>query len=76
MAAGEQQQVEGSRHSRAQRGPHRADEDRQQRHRAFDLNNCKYRQFNARKGAISTLTYDGEFVYVYEKKDVTKLRTQ
>lgn len=42
---------------------------------AFDLNNCSYRQFNARKGATSALSYDGEFVYVYEKKDVTKLRT-
>ena len=42
---------------------------------AFDLNNCAYKQFNARKGATSTLSYDGAYVYVYEKKDVTKLRT-
>ncbi len=42
---------------------------------AFDLNNCSYKQFNARKGAVSSMSYDGDFVYVYEKKDVTKLRT-
>ena len=42
---------------------------------AFDLNNCSYKQFNARNGATSTLSYDGAFVYVYEKKEVTKLRT-
>lgn len=42
---------------------------------AFDLNNCAFREFNARNGAVSTLSYDGAFVYVYEKKEVTKLRT-
>ncbi len=42
---------------------------------AFDLNTCAFKQFNARKGATSALTNDGQFVYVFEKKDVTKLRT-
>lgn len=43
---------------------------------AFDLDDCSFKQFNARKGAVSTLSYDGQYVYVYEKKDVTKLRTR
>jgi len=42
---------------------------------AFDLNTCNYLQFNARKGATTTLTTDGKFVYVYENKTVTKLKT-
>jgi outer membrane protein assembly factor BamB len=42
---------------------------------AFDLDNCTFKQFNARKGAVSSLSNDGAFVYVFEKKDVTKLRT-
>jgi outer membrane protein assembly factor BamB len=41
----------------------------------FDLNTCKYKDFKARTGAITTLSRDGNFVYVYEKKVVTKLRT-
>ncbi len=41
----------------------------------FDLNTCKYKDFNARTGAITTLSRDGNFVYVYEKKIVTKLGT-
>lgn len=41
----------------------------------FDLNNCKYKDFKARTGAITTLSRDGNFVYVYEKKLVTKLKT-
>jgi len=41
----------------------------------FDLNNCKYKDFKARTGAITTLSRDGNFVYVYEKKLVTKLNT-
>lgn len=41
----------------------------------FDLNTCKYMDFKARTGAITTLSRDGNFVYVYEKKVVTKLRT-
>ncbi len=41
----------------------------------FDLNTCKYKDFKARTGAITTLSRDGNFVYVYEKKVVTKLST-
>jgi outer membrane protein assembly factor BamB len=41
----------------------------------FDLNTCKYKDFKARTGAITTLSRDGRFVYVYEKKVVTKLST-
>ena len=41
----------------------------------FDLNTCKYKDFNARKGALTSLSVDGNFVYVYEKKVVTKLST-
>ncbi|HRH38996.1 MAG TPA: PQQ-binding-like beta-propeller repeat protein, partial [Flavobacteriales bacterium] len=43
---------------------------------AFQLDDCSFKQFNARKGSVSTLSYDGEYVYVYEKKEVTKLRTR
>lgn len=42
---------------------------------SFDLNTCNYLQFNARKGATTSLTTDGKFVYVYENKTVTKLKT-
>jgi outer membrane protein assembly factor BamB len=41
----------------------------------FDLNTCKYKDFKARTGALTTLSRDGNFVYVYEKKVVTKLST-
>lgn len=41
----------------------------------FDLNTCKYKDFKARTGAITTLSRDGNFVYVYEKKVITKLKT-
>lgn len=41
----------------------------------FDLNTCKYKDFKARTGAITTLSRDGNFVYVYEKKVVTKVGT-
>ncbi|MCX6234945.1 MAG: PQQ-binding-like beta-propeller repeat protein [Bacteroidetes bacterium] len=43
---------------------------------AFDLNTCKYLQFNAKKGAISDLSTDGQYVYVYENKVVSKLKTK
>lgn len=42
---------------------------------AFDLNTCKYLEFRARKGATTTLTTAGDFVYVYENKTVTKVKT-
>ena len=41
----------------------------------FDLNTCKYKDFKARTGALTTLSRDGNFVYVYEKKVITKLST-
>ncbi len=41
----------------------------------FDLNTGNYKDFKARTGAITTLSRDGNFVYVYEKKLVTKLKT-
>lgn len=42
---------------------------------AFDLNTCKYLEFKARKGSTTTLSTEGDFVYVYENKTVTKVRT-
>lgn len=42
----------------------------------FNLNDCTYKQFNARKGATTSLSTEGDFVYVYEKKNVTKLATR
>lgn len=42
----------------------------------FDLNTCKYEEFNNKKSASSTLSQDGNFVYVYEKKTVKKLMTR
>jgi outer membrane protein assembly factor BamB len=41
----------------------------------FDLNTCVYKDFKARTGALTTLSRDGNYVYVYEKKVVTKLST-
>jgi len=41
----------------------------------FDLNTCVYKDFKARTGAITTLSRDGNYVYVYEKKVITKLKT-
>jgi len=42
---------------------------------AFDLNTCNFLEFKARTGASTTLSTDGNYVYVYEKKLVTKLKT-
>ncbi len=42
----------------------------------FDLKDCSFKQFNARKGASISLTDEADFVYVYEKKDVTKLKVK
>ncbi len=42
----------------------------------FDLNTCKYKKFNARKGASAILSDVGDYVYVYEKRTVTKLATR
>lgn len=41
----------------------------------FNLNTCVYKDFKARTGAQHWLSTDGNFVYVYEKKVVTKLST-
>lgn len=42
----------------------------------FDLNTCKYKEFKARNGAVTSMSTDGNFVYVYEKKTVTKVGTR
>lgn len=39
----------------------------------FDLDNCTFKEFKARNGAITSMSTDGNFVYVYEKKTVTKV---
>ena len=43
---------------------------------AYDVETCKYKVYNARKESISKLSDDGMYVYVWEKKSVTKLSTQ
>ncbi|MBN2173522.1 MAG: PQQ-binding-like beta-propeller repeat protein [Bacteroidales bacterium] len=42
----------------------------------FDLHTCNYKEFKAKTGSTTTLSKDGEFVYVYEKNTVTKLKTR
>lgn len=42
----------------------------------FNLDDCTFKQFNARNGASSSMSSDGNFVYVYDKKNVTKLATR
>lgn len=42
----------------------------------FDLDDCTYKQFKARTGSSTSLSADGDFVYVYEKKTVTKVGTR
>lgn len=43
----------------------------------FNLDSCTYKQFKAKKGATTSLTNEGDFVYVFEKnKMITKLKTQ
>ena len=41
----------------------------------YDLNTIKYKQFKAKKGATTHMSWDSKYVYVYEKKVVTKLKT-
>jgi outer membrane protein assembly factor BamB len=41
----------------------------------FDLDNCSFKEFKARTGAMTEMSTDGAFVYVYDKKNVTKLAT-
>ena len=44
---------------------------------AFDLSSMTFKKYNARKGAMTSLEReDAKYVYVYEKKTVTKLATQ
>lgn len=42
----------------------------------FDLDNCSFKEFKARNGAITSMSTDGNFVYVYDKKNVTKVGTR
>ena len=42
----------------------------------FDLDDLSFKEFKAKKGAVTTLSRNGEMVYVYEKKTVTKLSTR
>ncbi len=42
---------------------------------SFDLDSGKFKEFKAKTGATTTLTTDGKFVYVYEEKAVTKVKT-
>lgn len=43
----------------------------------FNLADLSYKQYDARKGAITSFEKeDGKYLYVYEKDQVTKLRTQ
>lgn len=42
----------------------------------FDLNTCQYKEFKARKGAVTSLSTEGDFVYVYDKKNVSKVSTR
>ncbi len=43
---------------------------------SFDLDSGKFKEFKAKTGATTTLTTDGKFVYVYEDKVITKVKTQ
>lgn len=43
---------------------------------AYDLDNITHKDFDARKGATTSLSLDGKYVYVYETKDITKLSTK
>jgi len=42
---------------------------------SFDLDSGKFKEFQAKTGATTTLTTDGKFVYIYEDKVVTKVKT-
>ena len=43
---------------------------------AFNLNSCAYKEFKAKTGAGTSLTKNGEYIFVYEKKVVTKVKTR
>jgi outer membrane protein assembly factor BamB len=42
---------------------------------AFDTETVSHRRYNAKKDAQSMLARDGEHVFVYEKKNISKLKT-
>lgn len=42
----------------------------------YDVETCKYKQYDARKDANSKLSDDGQFVYVWDKKELVKLSTK
>lgn len=42
----------------------------------FDLDNCTFKEFKARNGAVTSMSTCGNFVYVYDKKNVTKVGTR
>ncbi len=43
---------------------------------AFNLDDCSYVMYNAKKDSKQFLSEDGKFVWAYEKKQVTKLKTR
>ncbi|HNQ12289.1 MAG TPA: PQQ-binding-like beta-propeller repeat protein [Bacteroidia bacterium] len=43
---------------------------------AYDVETCKYKDYNARKGSSAKLSNDGMSVYVWERKTISKLSTQ
>ncbi len=43
---------------------------------AFNLDDCSYVEYNAKKDSKQELSEDGNFVWAYEKKEVTKLKTR
>ena len=43
---------------------------------AFNLDDCSFVQYNAKKDSKQFLSEDGNFVWAYEKKEVTKLKTR
>jgi outer membrane protein assembly factor BamB len=43
---------------------------------AFDIDTGNYKEFKAKTGAGTSLTRDGEHLFVYEKKVITKLKTR
>lgn len=42
----------------------------------FDLDDCTFKEFKARNGAVTSMSTCGNFVYVYDKKNVTKVATR
>jgi outer membrane protein assembly factor BamB len=42
---------------------------------SFDLDSGNFKEFKAKTGATTTLTTDGKFVYIYEDKLISKVKT-